>query len=127
VIAALLNTLLPGGEGFPPAGSLPGLERRVADAAHPVIARLPADFASHDAASREAILQGIEREAPAAFGRLVAALYLAYYVEPDVRAVLARGHGYEARPPQPGGHDLTPFEPALLDRQRQRPPFWRDA
>jgi hypothetical protein len=29
VIAALLNTLLPGGEGFPPAGSLPGLERRL--------------------------------------------------------------------------------------------------
>jgi hypothetical protein len=127
MIAALLDTLLPGGEGFPPAGSLPGLKPRIAEAAHPVVALLPADFASRDARSREALLQAIERKVPAAFGRLVAALYLAYYVEPDVRAVLARAHGYEARPPQPGGHDLAPFDPGLLDRQRRRPPFWRDA
>jgi hypothetical protein len=126
-VAALLDTLLPGGEGFPSAGGLAGIAPRVADAARPVLAQLPADFAARDADAREAGLRAIEAAAPDAFARLVTALYLAYYVQPEVRAVLARDHGYEARPPQPAGHTLPPFDPALLDRQRQRAPFWRDA
>jgi len=43
-----------------------------------------------------------------------------------VRAVLAARAGYEARPPQPLGHHLAPFDPALLEPQRARKPFWRD-
>ena len=127
MLAALLDTLLPGGDGFPAAGGLAGVGPRVADAARPVLALLPAGFAARDADAREAVLRGIEAEAPAMFGRLVTALYLAYYVQPEVHAVLARDHGYAARPPQPAGHELPPFDPALLDRQQQRAPFWRDA
>jgi hypothetical protein len=33
--------------------------------------------------------------------------------------------GHDSRPPQPLGHDLPPFDPALLDAQRLRAPFWR--
>jgi len=47
--------------------------------------------------------------------------YLGYYTRPEVHTVI----GFESRPPHPLGHQLPPFDPALLDRQRQRAPFWR--
>lgn len=125
VIAALLDTLLPGDSAFPPVGSLPGVAEHVAGAAAPVLAALPADFAALPPDAREAVLRAIEAAAPQAFERMVTASYLAYYAVSAVQAVLQRDYGYAARPPQPAGHDLPPFDDALLARQRQRTPLWR--
>jgi hypothetical protein len=127
VIAPLLDTLLPGDGDMPAAGGVAGLAERVAAVAEPVLAALPRAFDAADGVLREEMLRAVEASAPAAFERLVAAAYVAYYTTPGVQAVLARSHGYAARPPQPLGHELPPFDAALLDRQRARPPFWRQA
>jgi hypothetical protein len=128
-LAALLDTLLPGDKDWPAAGSLDGLPAQVAAdvALERLLAALPADFAVLDADGREAALQRLEVAEPAAFERLVAATYLAYYTHDAVRAVLERLTGYEARPPQPLGYELPPFDENLLATQKRRAPFWRDA
>jgi hypothetical protein len=127
MIGPLLATLLPGDGAFPPADTLPGLCDRLAVVAAPVLAALPAGFADAAQDEREAALRRIEATQPLAVERLVAAAYLAYYTAPAVQAVLARDHGYAARPPQPDGYALPPFDETLLARQTQRAPFWRKA
>jgi hypothetical protein len=117
---ALLSTLLPGDAHWPAAGTL-DLALETALLA-PILAALPENFAPGD----EAALEAVERAQPEAFAALVHALYVAYYTHPSVRAVLAARAGHEARPPQPLGHELAPFDPVLLEPQRARQPFWRD-
>jgi hypothetical protein len=126
-LAAILDTLLPGSpEGWPSAGALAGKLREEPDAAA-IIAALPPDFAMRDVDAREAALRTIETAHPAEFDRLVNATYLAYYTDPGVRQVIERLTGYEARPPQPLGYELEPFDERLLDNQKKRAPFWRKA
>lgn len=62
-----------------------------------------------------AVLESVERSAPPFFTALVEHTYRGYYTQPATRA----------RPPQPIGYELPPFDPSLLDTQRQRAPFWR--
>jgi hypothetical protein len=62
-----------------------------------------------------AVLESVEQSAPAFFTALVEHTYRGYYT---LRTV-------HARPPQPIGYELPPFDPSLLDTQRQRAPFWR--
>jgi hypothetical protein len=119
MLTAVLDTLLPGDADWPSAGSLDGMA--VEAEAAPILAALPAGFAAGD----EATLRAVEAAQPAAFERLVAAVYLAYYTHPAVRAALERVTGYEARPPQPLGYELPPFDESLLATQRKRAPFWR--
>jgi hypothetical protein len=128
-LEAVLDTLLPGDGDWPAAGALDGVAAQVAADVAPdaLLAALPDDFALRDADAREAALRRLEAGEPAVFERLVAAAYLAYYTHDAVRAVLERRTGYEARPPQPLGYDLPPFDEALLEKQRRRAPFWRDA
>ena len=80
-----------------------------------------APFGASDPANQTAILEHIEHKHPAFFVALVEHTYRGYYTLPTVHRVI----GHESRPPQPLGHRLPPFDPALLDRQRQRLPFWR--
>jgi len=129
LLALVIDTLLPGDADWPAAGSLDGLAGQVAADAAPdaLLAALPADFTALDVAAREDALRALEAAGPVAFERLVTACYLAYYTHDRVRAALERLTGYEARPPQPLGYELPPFDERLLETQRQRPPFWRDA
>jgi hypothetical protein len=128
-LIALLDTLLPGDADWPAAGTLDGLAAQVADDMPPkrLLAALPADFAKLDGQARDNAVRGLEQAEPAGFERLVAATYLAYYTHDAVRGVLERLTGYEARPPQPLGYELPPFDESLLDTQKRRAPFWRDA
>ena len=128
-LAAILATLLPGDGEWPAAAGL-DLAAAVRGDLDPgqlaaLVAALPADFVAGDADAREGRLRAIEAAQPAAFERLVGAAYLAYYTHPAVRAVIERTTGYAARPPQPLGYALEPFDEALLARQKQRAPFWR--
>lgn len=131
LLDSILSTLLPGDADWPSAGSL-GLAASVrgdcdAAALAAIVGAIPADFADGNADAREVALRAIEAACPDAFERLVAAAYLAYYTEPRVRTVIERLTGYAARPPQPRGYELEPFDEALLAKQKQRAPFWRKA
>jgi hypothetical protein len=81
------------------------------------------DFLSLPAATQTSVLQTVEERRPAFFVALVEHTYRGYYTLVAVQ----RAVGFDARPPQPLGHELPPFDPALLNRQRQRQPFWRAA
>lgn len=134
-LAALLDTLLPGdGAGWPAAGALglgarcrevAGLSAGGAEALAMLLGALPEGFAGQGAAARTAALKALEAAQPEPFERVVAAAYGAYYTDPRVRAVLARRTGYADRPPQPDGHVLAPFDPALLAGVRARGAGWR--
>jgi hypothetical protein len=128
---AILATLLPGEGAWPSAGTLGlGVALRADLAAADVAAlerSLPPGLATLAAPAREDVLRGIETAQPDLFERLVTAAYTAYYVDPRVRAVIERETGYENRPPQPLGYELEPFDEALLEKQKQRAPFWRKA
>ncbi len=125
-LADILRTLLPGDADWPDAGFLAdavaGDLADVPDVLTIVQAALPADFTAGD----EVALQAVEAAHPAAFERLTTAAYIAYYTDPGVRQVVERLTGYAARPPQPLGYDLPPFDEALLEVQKRRAPFWRD-
>lgn len=133
-LTLVLDTLLPGDGPWPVAhavdlaaavrADVEGDPDRQIDV---VLAALPPGFAAADAAVREAMLRAIEASHAAAFERLVTLAYTAYYIEPSVRAVIEAETGYENRPPQPLGYALDPFDEDLLDKQRQRAPFWRPA
>ena len=59
--------------------------------------------------------------AQAFFAALIEHTYRGYYTDPRVYTAI----GYTHRPPQPLGHELPLFDPSLLEKQRQRAPFWR--
>lgn len=131
MLDAVLDTLLPGGEGFPPAGGI-GLAAWLAarpEFAAPlqaVLALCPADFAAHGLDTRITLLRAVEQAAPAAFGRVQVGAYSGYYTHPEVLAVIRRDTGYLARPPQPDGYVLPPFDTALLARVAARAPHFRE-
>ena len=79
------------------------------------------DFVDHSPEEQDAILQAVEASHPAFFDLLVEHTYRGYYALPVVQRAL----GLSGEPPQPRGHQLPPFDPALLAVQRQRAPFWR--
>ena len=123
-LAAVLATLLPGDAPWPSGAVV--ADAVAADLAPGDWAALSASLPGGFTAGDEAALRAVEQQHPAAFERMVTAAYLAYYTEPSVRAVLEQVTGYEARPPQPLGYQLEPFDETLLERQRLRAPFWRD-
>jgi hypothetical protein len=134
IFAAVLESLLPGAGAWPGAPAL-GLEAdawRLAatvdghvDTVRTTLDELGPEFASLDASEREARLRALEAGDPARFAVLKLLAYDAYYTHPAVLAVLEQRCGYPARPPQPDGHELEPFDESRLHRQRQREPFWR--
>jgi len=140
VLRAVLNGIIPARADLPGAGDLDvgaSIERTLA-AALP-LRRLIVDgladiqiaaarrtgrpFTELDSAARTAILAGAEQDFPTFFVALVEHTYRGYYTLPAV----ANAIGLEPRPPQPLGHRLPAFDPALLARQRDRAPFWRRA
>ncbi len=129
VMAELLATVLPGDGDWPAGDVVLGQVRRelegapdVAMAMGAVSGALPAGFARGD----EAAVRAVEAALPGEFERVVGVAYLAYYTDPGVRGVIERVTGYAARPPQPLGYALAPFDEGVLAVQRRRAPFWRD-
>ena len=131
----VLDRLLPGdpGAGWPAAGAL-GLadkaramatERGEADRLADTLAALPADFDDVSEADQIAALKAVEADQPDDFDLLILYAYGVYYTDPRVRDVVETRTGYPNRPPQPEGYELPPFDERLLDKVKQRPPFWR--
>ncbi len=78
-------------------------------------------FAALTPEAQEAVLRAVEEDAPAFFAALVDHTYRNYYADPQIHRLI----GWNSRPPQPLGHTLAPFDPALLAAQQDRIPFWR--
>lgn len=65
----------------------------------------------------------IEVSMPDQFLQILRLVYSVYYGDPRVHARV----GWSARPPQPEGFELPPFDEAVLEKIRRRKPFWRHA
>jgi hypothetical protein len=138
LLIAVLNCIVPPNGSLPGAGDLGVAEfiervaaasaagrRRLIDGLTAIqlagLRRGGPGFAALDADGQEALLAEIEVALPLAFGSLVSYAYRGYYTDPRVQTAV----GFESRPPHPRGHTLPVFDAALLERQRQRAPFWR--
>src|SRR4051812_38301883 len=140
LLTAVLNRIIPATDGMPGAGDLgvtATIDRTLS--AYPLLRRLfrdglveieiegarhvaaAAGFTSLRGDQQDAILQTVEHAFPAFFAALIEHTYRGYYTDPRVYAAI----GYTHRPPQPLGHELPLFDPAMLEKQRQRAPFWR--
>jgi hypothetical protein len=141
LLAAVLDRVVPQNGDVPAAGALgvgAAIERTLAGSA-PLrrlildglveidVASGLAGFEALDDAARDDRLRAVEAAHPAFFAALVNHAYRGYYTHPTVLRHLERTTGYPARPPQPLGHAIEPWDEGLLARQRQRAPFWRRA
>lgn len=136
-VSALLNCLIPGEPktGWPAAGQM-GLGTRFIELMRllhrdgdqlleSLFNALPKDFSEATAESQVACIVDFEKKCPAIFEATLKACYSAYYTHPEVRAIIEAKTGYEARPPQPQGYPLEPFDESLLEPVRARGPIWR--
>jgi hypothetical protein len=140
LLRAVLNRIVPARDNLPGAGDLDvgaSIEHTLAESPRQrrlfldgllqvalTAQRLAnSDFVDLEPEGQTHVLQSVEQAAPAFFAALIEHTYRGYYT----LAAVQRTIGSEPRPPQPLGYHLPPFDPALLDRQRQRTPFWRKA
>jgi hypothetical protein len=125
---ALLDTLIPGDGDFPPGGRIAttlATHDRFGPALDAVLALLPPGFRELPPDERIPVLEAIEAAHPAAFGALIVGVYSLYYTDPQVIRVIGRLTGHSATPPQPQGHTLPPFDPAMVAIPAARPPLYR--
>lgn len=136
MLTAALNRIIPGEAKMPGAGEL-GMARFIEEAAagSPTKTRLftqglaaievtstrltGKDFAAATEQEQDQTLQSVESSDPAFFDELVRQAYNGYYTDPTVFEAI----GYSM--PQPnitGQPDL--LDESLLEKQRQRAPFW---
>lgn len=129
-IGALLSSLLPG-DGDWPSASATGLPAWFASRidASPVLAEavvwlkivLPADFAIRAPGLRRVDLKGCEAADPARFAVVVTEAVSGYYIDPKVLGMVEAKTGFPARPPQPMGHRLEPFDFSIMDGRKRSP------
>ena len=135
LLTMVLDRVVPPVDDLPGAGGL-GLAPRVVEVAASIArfgealgdveAGLTAelnerDFTALDAVQQTAILRAVEQEWPAAFATFVKLTYLVYYGDSLVQQRI----GWRPGGVQPHGFELPPFEDSVLDKVRQRAPFWR--
>lgn len=125
----LLDTLIPGGDGFPAASAVLTRARLAfrpgwTAAFDTIMAALPTAFSELGPAERSTALERLEATLPTQFQTLIEALYSIYYTDPEVLAATAAATGYR-NPPQPGGYEMPPFDEAILSTVRNNPQSWR--
>ena len=130
VLRAVMDRVVPPVEELPGAGTM-GLAAEVEAMAgrHSSFHRaliglldsLAAGFTTLPGPAQDDAIGVFESAQPAMFDALLEVVYLAYYGDPRVH----RRIGWRTGPLQPRGFDLPPFDEAILDRTRQRQPFWR--
>lgn len=131
MLQAVMDRLVPAIDDLPGAGAM-GLVDAVETMAraHPpfhlallaLLGGLPAaSFAARAGADQDKAIARFETAHPAVFNAALEAVYLAYYADPRVHARI----GWRTGPLQPGGFTLPPFDESILEKPRQRQPFWR--
>ena len=78
-------------------------------------------FAALAGPAQDDVIGALERAHPVSFNMALEVVYLAYYGDPRVH----RRIGWRSGPLQPDGFTLPPFDEAILEKARQRQPFWR--
>lgn len=134
-LTAVLNSIIPGdGRDWPAAGDhgigtkvldFLQLKKDGMDCIGQVFSTCGSDFCNIDCTLQAERLSNVEASKPEAFETLLVATYNMYYTDPEIRQIIERLTGYEARPPQPLGYEMEPFDEKLLDTVRKRKPFWR--
>jgi hypothetical protein len=134
LISTVLDRLLPPNQELPGAGSM-GLGAKVEEEARlvpangaaleQILSQLPADFTRQSSEAQDEALLQVEQAAPQVFFALIVMAYNAYYTDERVLKLIEQETGYAARPPQPLGYELKPFDENLLAKVRQREPFYR--
>ena len=139
LLARVLDTLVPPGDGFPAAGAV-ALDHVLGRAAASAdLARLVADglrvveeasrihevggFGALPVDAREGVLRRVEQSHPEFFEALVRHTYDGYYSHPTVLTRL----GLDPSPPHPRGHRVEAADPPDLARVRARGPLYRPA
>ena len=139
LLIAVLDTLIPAGEGFPESGAL-ALDHvvAIADASAQAGALLSHALDAIDAAARrdgtraferlsvaerEDVLRRVESSDPQAFDVLVRHAYDGFYSHPAITTRL----GLEPGPVQPRGHRIEPAALPDLTRVAGRGPIYRQA
>lgn len=129
-MTALLDTLIPGDADFPAASAvglhdaLAGHERFAAPYVD-VLVLLTGGFDTGSNENRNKTLSTIEETHPELFNALIVGVYSLYYTRPAVAAVIETLTGHSARPPQPSGHALPPFDPELVAVPAARSALYR--
>ena len=138
LLIAVLDTLVPAGEGFPESGALafdhvvaiagasPEAGPLLSQALDAVQEAARADargFAGLSIPEREDVLRRVERSHPQAFDALVRHTYDGFYSHPATIARL----GLEPGPVQPRGHRIEPAALPDLARVSARGPIFRRA
>ena len=137
LLTAVLDTLVPAGDGFPGAGTVAldhvlGVAAASADLESLLVRGLQAvegyaqgagGFAALDPDAREHVLRRVEGEHTELFAVLVRHTYDGYYSHPTVIARL----GLDPGPVQPRGHRPEPIEMPDLARVTARGPLYRRA
>ena len=134
LLDAVLNVLIPPEGKLPGAGDL-GVGRFVEDvvASNPESIRLftkglreieiatsaEGGFGPQRLSEQEAALKAIEQREPGFFGELVRQTYNGYYTNARVFEAI----GFSPRAPAPGETPAL-LDESLLEKQRQRAPFW---
>jgi hypothetical protein len=138
LVTSILNRIIPASGDLPGAGELgvahyleraigPSAELKRAFAAGLTQISLESqhqhaeEFSTLSSEQQDTLLRHMEASAPAFFAALVFHTYRGYYSHPLVLQRL----GLEARPPQPRGHHLEPFDLRLLDTMQTRTPLYR--
>ena len=67
------------------------------------------------------LLRSVESTVPDHFGVFLDLAYTVYYSDPRVHQQI----GWHGRTPQPDGNEMSPFDESVLNRMRDREPFWR--
>ena len=136
----VLDQLIPARGDFPGAGELgvaqhlegvaasdPGLGRLLQDGLVAIESASQrtqsAAFADLGDDQKVEVLRAVESGSPQFFAMLVRHSYAGYYSNARVIELL----GLEARPPQPIGFELDPFDPSTVEHVRERGKIWRDA
>lgn len=131
VLRAVMDRLVPPIDELPGAGAmglLPEVETMAGQHASfqqalvGLLDGLAAEgFATLPGPAQDDAIGAFEKAQPVIFNALLEVVYLAYYGDPRVH----RRIGWPTGALQPRGFDLPPFDEAILDKTRQRQPFWR--
>jgi hypothetical protein len=78
------------------------------------------DYAGLSASDRTSVLKDLESKHAELFGVLKDFTYEAYYTNESVFPLI----GYEPHPTQTLGPNMEPFDPGILNRVKQMPPFY---
>ena len=131
VLRAVMDRLVPPIDELPGAGAmglLPEVETMAGQHAsfHGALVGLldglaAEEFATLTGPAQDDAIGAFEQAQPVMFDALLEVVYLAYYGDERVH----RRIGWPTGALQPRGFDLPPFDEAILDKTRQRQPFWR--